>query len=127
MKYLSRAGHEIHVITPRKPVKNVLDYSLCDDIPEDVKIHYTANWGAKGNGVQKIAKTKEVVSSNKSILKISIWKIIKGLNDLLLPYDKQIGWVPFAYLKALKVIRKEKIKIVYITSYPFSAQIVGIW
>ncbi len=127
VKYLSRAGHKVHVITPKKPVKTVLDYSLCDDVPEDVVIHYTASFGLKGSGRDYIAKTKETVSNaKKNFLKAFAWKVFKSINDMIFPYDKQIGWVPFATAKALEVIKKEKIKTVFITSFPFSAQLIGL-
>ncbi|MFO7660534.1 MAG: glycosyltransferase, partial [Candidatus Cloacimonadaceae bacterium] len=40
--------------------------------------------------------------------------------------DKQIGWVPFAFIKAIRVIRKYRIRNIYITASPFSAFICGI-
>ncbi|MDP8231247.1 MAG: glycosyltransferase [Candidatus Zophobacter franzmannii] len=126
VKYLSRAGHEVHVITPRKPVKNILDYSLCDEIPRSVKIHYTANWGIKGKTTQNIAKTKNHVSDTTSIFKKFAWESLKFVNDVLFPFDKQMGWIPFAFSKACHLIKKHNIRNIYITSYPFSAQIIGL-
>ncbi len=127
VKYLSKAGHEVHVITPKKPVKSILDYTLCNDIPKSVIVHYTPSLGIKGKARDAIAKTKDSVKYQEpSLIKSIIWNIIKLVNDFIFPYDKQIGWVPFAIYKASKVIKKERIEKVFITSYPFSAQLIGL-
>lgn len=40
--------------------------------------------------------------------------------------DVQIGWAPFALLKALRICRRDDIKAVYTTSPPESAHLVGL-
>lgn len=53
--------------------------------------------------------------------------LLRYYNSLLvyLP-DKEIGWLPFAILRGLKVIRSEKIDAIYTTSPPHSVHLVGL-
>lgn len=123
VKYLDRALYETFVITPAQPVKSTLDHTLMNDIPSTTKIYRTSNWGFKAKGLDKI---EEIRYSNKTQGKSLKWKVMKLFNDLIFPLDKQFGWIPFAYLKAVKVIKKEKIRNIYITGYPFSALLIGV-
>jgi glycosyltransferase involved in cell wall biosynthesis len=124
LKYLDRAGWQTYVVTPRKPSKTVLDHSLCTDIPAQSRIFYTPSWGLTGAATDKVAELRAKTQPNP--LRQLVWKTLKGINDLIFPLDKQIGWVPFAILKAIYLIRRFQIRNVYITGYPFSAFLVGI-
>lgn len=41
------------------------------------------------------------------------------------PPDKYIGWIPFAYFAAKRIIRREKINAIYTQSYPYSDHLIG--
>lgn len=123
LKYLAQANYETFVITPQEPVKDILDETLLADIPPSSKIFKTKSWGIKAKNLNKIEEVRYSVSQNAKSLK---WKIIKTINDFIFPIDKQIGWVPFAYKEAVSLIEKEKIRNIYITSFPFSAMLVGV-
>ena len=45
-------------------------------------------------------------------------------SDVVFP-DHNVGWVPFCLLKAMSLIKKYKIDLVYITCKPFSSALVG--
>ncbi|MDZ4182487.1 MAG: glycosyltransferase, partial [Candidatus Cloacimonadaceae bacterium] len=130
LKYLSRAGWKCFVVTPGNPPKAVFDYSLLDEIPRSASIHRTFSFGFGGRGVNAVAGIKHGTLSKASLARKALWKgLWKALNlfnSLLFPIDKQIGWVPFAYRKALSLIRSHGIRNVYITAFPFSAFLVGI-
>ncbi len=123
LKYLARMDYQTYVITPKEPVKEVLDESLLSEIPNSTKIYKTESWGIKAKNLTKIDQVRYQSTSKKKSIK---WKILKTINDFLFPIDKQIGWLPFAYSKAVKIIKKEKIKNIYITAYPFSAFLIGL-
>jgi glycosyltransferase involved in cell wall biosynthesis len=125
-KYLSQLGWEVFIVTPRKPTKTVLDYSLTKEIPEEIKVYHTSSLGIKGKSVDKIQNIRQNLSGKKSILKSSIWNVLKLFNEVIFPIDKQIGWVPFAIFKAMSLIKKHKISNIYITAYPFSAFLAGV-
>lgn len=123
LKYLDRASYETFVITPKEPVKGVLDHTLSKDVPAKTKIYHTANWGLKAKRLDKI---EELRYSHENQAKSLKWKIMKFINDLVFPIDKQFGWIPFAYLKAVQVIKAEKVRNIYVTGYPFSALLIGV-
>jgi glycosyltransferase involved in cell wall biosynthesis len=126
LKYLDKAGWDTYVVTPRKPSKNVLDHSLCDEIPNRTKIYWTASIGLSGGSQHKFAKLKYNTQSSSNWLKGFISGILRGLNHLLFPLDKQVGWVPFAMLTSLRLIKSKGIRNIYITAFPYSAFLIGI-
>ncbi|MDP2173079.1 MAG: hypothetical protein Q8J62_04825 [Candidatus Cloacimonadaceae bacterium] len=126
LKYINRAGWQCFVITPGKASKTVIDESLLNEIPSEATIHRTFSLGFGGRSVDQVAELKFSSTSGGSMLKNLFWKALNLLNSLLFPIDKQIGWVPFAYLKALSLIRLHGIRNIYITAFPFSAFLIGI-
>lgn len=126
VKYLSQLNWQTILITPAKPPKNVIDYSLVEEIPKDVKFYYTRSLGFKGKSLDNIEVIRFNLVKKTNSLKPIIWSLIKVVNDFLFPLDKQIGWVPFALVKAIMLIKKHKIRNVYITAYPYSALLIGV-
>ncbi|MFA7057109.1 MAG: hypothetical protein WC155_06055 [Candidatus Cloacimonadales bacterium] len=123
LKYLDRANYETFVITPQEPVKEILDHSLAAEIPASAKVYKTKSLGIRAKNLNMIENIRYKSTQTKKSVK---WTILKNINDLIFPIDKQIGWVPFAYFKAVKVIKSEGIRNVYITGYPFSAFLIGV-
>jgi glycosyltransferase involved in cell wall biosynthesis len=124
LKYLARDGWETYVVAPKRPVNCIFtDTTLEKDIPGNTKVFRTASLGFSEDKLPDIRS--EFAESSKPVNK-AIWKVVKLINDLVLPIDKQMGWVPFALLKSIYVIRKYKIRNIYITAYPFSAFICGV-
>ena len=39
VKYAVKAGWEVHIIAPKKPVRKVVDYSLLQEIPKEAHIY----------------------------------------------------------------------------------------
>jgi glycosyltransferase involved in cell wall biosynthesis len=126
LKYLDRAGWECWVITPKKPPKNVIDQSLCEDIPTKAHIIKTHSWGLTASATDKVADLRAKTAKKQSSLKRLIWYVLKLINDIIFPIDKQIGWTPFALYAAIRTIRKHRLRNVYITGFPFSALLIGI-
>lgn len=126
VKYLSRMGWKVHVITPRIPAKSVLDHSLCSEIPANVVVHHTFSLGFQGKAVDRVAQTKYHGTQSANPLYRLAYKVLSAINHLIFPIDKQIGWLPFAYLEAVGLIRKHGMRNVYITAFPFSAFLIGI-
>ncbi len=127
VKYLVREGWQPFVVTPAKYPKSVFDYSLLNEVPDSVRIFKTPSLGLPAKGVDAIADIRFKMEAQSFSIKGFLWKVTKTINDFLFPLDKQIGWVPFALFKAVKLIRAYHLKNIYITGYPFSAFLVGIW
>ena len=124
LKYLAADGWLCHVVTPKHPPKTVLDESLCAEVPASAIIHKTPSWGFKGKAVDKVAEIR--FQGSQSALKAFIMRFLMVLNHVIFPIDKQIGWAPFAFLYSYWLIKKHKIRNIYITAFPFSAFLVGI-
>lgn len=124
LKYLAAEGWLCHVVTPKHLPKTVLDESLCAEIPASAIIHKTPSWGFKGKAVDKVAEIR--FQGSQSTTKAFIMRFLMALNHVIFPIDKQIGWVPFAFIYSWWLIKKHKIRNVYITAFPFSAFLVGI-
>lgn len=126
VKYLTLAGWKTFVVTPKNPPKAVLDHSLLQDIPDSAEIYKTHSLGISAKKLGQVEDFRQELLLKPQGFKALLWKIIKLPNDLLMPLDKQIGWVPFALFKAIQLINKHKLRNVYITAFPFSAFLIGI-
>ncbi|NQT65925.1 MAG: glycosyltransferase [FCB group bacterium] len=115
VKYLQEFNYRPIVLSPNpKLIRHLVhDYTLVDEIPKETKIYNTfildLNW------IFKI------------LYGFKLKKVVNFLNGNLLFPDYQIQWIPFAKLKIKKIMKKEKIDIVYITSPPYSTQLLGNW
>ena len=114
VKYLSEFHYIPVILTPNpKLVRYVSDYDLIKEIPSRTKIYKSfiidLNWFFK------------------ILYGLKLIKIVNYINGTLLFPDYQIQWLPFAKLKIKKIMKKEKIDIVYITSPPHSIHLLGKW
>jgi glycosyltransferase involved in cell wall biosynthesis len=110
VKYLKKFGWTPSVLTVGKGSSYFLwDYSLLKEVPRDISIHRT--------------KTLEIPKSIARIVYGGLRKL-KLLNLFFIP-DQFVGWLPFAYLKALKMIKKNDYDVIYTTSSPYTSHLVG--
>jgi glycosyltransferase involved in cell wall biosynthesis len=116
LKYLSKDNWQTFIITPNQPVRR-----KNQDL--STKLFKTSSLGICEDNLTEI---RSDLAETTNLLKKSIWKAVKLINDILFPLDKQIGWVPFAVISAIKVINKYKIRNLYITAFPFSAFLCGV-
>jgi len=125
VKYLTEMGWKVWVITPRRLPKGVLDHSLCEEIPASCIIHYTGSLGFGGRATMSVEGIRSTGASQTGMKALAA-QMLMTANHTLFPLDKQIGWVPFAWREAVKLIEKHRLRNVYITGFPFSAFLAGI-
>ena len=112
VKYLGEFGWMPTVLTVKKPVVPAYDHRLKEEIPADVEIVRTASL--------------EITSKAKGFLKGEAGKgILSRICDkirwfVFIP-DTRIGWIPFALLKGLFLIKKKKIDVIFAMGEPFSS------
>jgi len=102
VKYLSRFGYSSIVLAPSMNVVKETDLSLMDDIPDDT----------------------EVVRSINPLFMLehhSLQKLIKGF----LIFDNDLGWLPFGYSKARRILEKERIDAIFSSSPPVVSHIIA--
>ena len=106
VKNLRNFGYEPIVFTREIDSCPLLDYSMLKEIPEDIKI----------------IRTKAYELSEAPL----IFKIIgKVLSKLLIP-DSSVIWAKKSQKALINIIKKENIDIIYTTSAPYSAHLLGL-
>ena len=122
-KYLPAFGWKPSVLTVKEVEYLAKDPSLLEDLPPEVKVIRTGSFDPlrisfilKSFFKKRRQKGKSVKRSTVEKSKLSSW--------LFFP-DSKIGWLPFALFSGLKIIRKERIDLVFTTSPPPSLHLVG--
>ncbi|MCX5998705.1 MAG: glycosyltransferase [Chloroflexi bacterium] len=140
VKYLPSFGWRPIVLTPRHPGYEYLDYSLVEEIPPEAKIYRTASiepypWAttakkrfSSGTPTKGGTTTKKWYSRLVRSIFQAEWRIGRFVarNFVFVP-DYHVGWIPFAVLSGIRIIRKEKIDVIYATGDPWSDFIVGFF
>jgi len=123
VKYLSRMGWDITVVTPKPGEFWISDPSLEEQVPEGVRIIRTGSLSAgrilgklSGRGTGRSAGARS--SGGFAAMR-------KAGEALLLP-DTYIGWKPFAVKAASRLCSEEKFDVLYSTSPPDSTQLAGL-
>ena len=125
-KYLPENDIRLDVLTAQNAPSVGKDLSLLQQVPPSVTVHKT--WTpdlpfALRKGLKKMVAGKASkpgnanAASNTNPGRPNFLKRIVG--DMLLP-DPQVGWLPFAFPAARRIIRNRKIDLVLITVPPFS-------
>lgn len=53
------------------------------------------------------------------------WRVRSMITRWILLVDQEVGWLPFAVTKARTIIEQEKIEVIYSTSAPYTAHLIG--
>ncbi|RMH01178.1 MAG: glycosyltransferase [Chloroflexi bacterium] len=105
VKYLPEFGWQPEILTVQQPVADLRDGSLETDIPPDIVVHRTSglwlpHWFP--------------------------WRLKNYIARWLLVVDQQLGWLPFATREGIKIFQKEGIDVIFTTSAPYTAHLVGL-
>ncbi len=148
IKHLREFRWEPIVLTSQNPYVEAYDYTLLEDIPEGVKIYRAISpdlarivdavydflfrskslKGSEENEKTEPAHVDEI--NNKAADKGSFRKtVLRAVNSFIenwiyLP-DSKISWFPFAFFKAIYIVLKDRPDVIYSTSSPPTAQLVG--
>ena len=63
------------------------------------------------------------ITSNKT----SKQKIFEFIDNYLFIPDSKVRWLPFGFLKSLRVARKERVDYLFSTSYPYTTHLIALW
>lgn len=143
VKYLQDFGWNSVVLT----VKNGFDFNIkpdktyLKDIPVDAQIIRTNsfepwNWywalnnklknkyNQESLNISKSSLDRASLGSERAIKRIAT-KIKNSIIELTSVPDRYIGWLPFALVKALILLKNEDIKVIYSTSPPETCHLIG--
>ena len=126
-KYLPEFGWEPVILTvdPEFAAYPVIDDSLADDLPLNIKVHRTRSidyFSIYKKDKSKIP-TAGFANKNNNSLKDKVVLFIRG--NFFIP-DPRRGWNKYAFKKACELIETEGIKHVITTSPPHSTQLIGL-
>lgn len=132
VKYLPDHNIEPVVLSARNADYPVYDHTLLQQIPNRVRVYrsfifepyslYRRFTGRKKDQSTDIA-TLSFTDDDKNRLgeKISEW-----IRSVFFIPDARIGWLPFAVLKASRVIQREKPDILYSSAPPYTTHLIAL-
>jgi len=113
VKYLSKTNWDPIVFTTYENSYPVIDNSLLIDIPINTKIYRS--------------KTFDINKYRPFFAKIGLGKIHGFLNTLIAIPDAAIFWSFLSRRKIKNIIKIYKPDLIYTTSGPYSAHLLGLW
>ena len=127
-KYLPEFGCRVDVLTARNAPAVGKDASLLKQVPDLVKIHrswtldlpFVVRKTIKRIISGRVPATPENAPSRGVPTAERPSRLKQFVGNLLLP-DPQVGWLPFAFPAARRLIKSRKIDVVLITVPPFSS------
>jgi glycosyltransferase involved in cell wall biosynthesis len=122
-KYLPAFGWKPFVLTVKEVEYLAKDPSLLEDLPPEVRVIRTESFDPLRISFILKSFYKKRRQKDKSIKRSTVKK--SKLSSRLFFPDSKIGWLPFALLSGLKIIRKEGIDLIFTTSPPPSLHLVG--
>ncbi len=128
VKYMRQYGWEPVILTVRDGEYPAIDHTFEQEIPKGIKIYKTGSIQPFSlyrslTGKKKHAKiTNDVFTrKNKNIMdRIAKWIRL----NLFIP-DARIGWYFHAHRQASRIIREEKIDLIFSSSPPHSLQLIA--
>ncbi len=122
--YLPNFGWQAVVLSVKEGYRECLDPTLLNEVSPDTEIYRTRSLEPRRFSlVQKSIAARR--SQQRSWLAQLSIKTLNAIRDLILVPDEQIGWLPFAVVQGLSLARRSDIKIIYSTSMPYTAHLVG--
>jgi glycosyltransferase involved in cell wall biosynthesis len=143
VKYLIRLGWRVHVVSVRDGCYFATDPTLLADIPAEVEVQRCSSMELERLAwVQRLKRRVGPVDiavpgsadhsgaphrtgTLRRLLGHWAHALLRQGRAAVVP-DPQLGWVPFAYRAACKVIESQRIDCVVSTSAPLSAHLVGM-
>ncbi|MFQ5823064.1 MAG: glycosyltransferase [bacterium] len=134
-KYLPNFGWNPIIFTVKNSHYLVMDSTLVDEIPKNLQIVKTsailpARFFRKAMGYSVNKQEKNYQSDSKiTFIKKGILAFLTFFKNifytLLFVPDEYIGWLPFAVLSAVKLIKTSNIGLIFTTSPPNSCHLIG--
>lgn len=121
VKYLPEYGWNAKVITVKPTLYYAHDPQLLSEIPNETVIR-TESLDPLRIAVWLRGNQKNQRNTTGKENKFAHW-----INRWLAFPDSKIGWIPFAYRQAEKMIRENKIPVIITTSPPLSSHFAGLW
>ena len=95
--------------------------------PRESIISLKRNFYKKGKREQDARGEPIILSPVQSRKSNGWWQKLKDIltEEILSFPDNKVGWVPFAYREACKIIKEQGVKVIYSTGSPWSSHLLG--
>ena len=131
VKYLPQFGWQPYVLTAREKDYPLKDNSLIQDIPKTLNIYRTPapdlyqlyeRLGKKSaDSAVDISSLSIKEGAEKNLLK----RVALFIRAAFFIPDARVGWLPFALIKGLQIIHKEKVQFIFVSAPPFTTTLIG--
>jgi len=125
VKYLPQFGWQSFVLTIKPDYFFLQDNKLLKDIPENTKIFRTSCLKPKQKDFSWIKFDIEAKLNRKNKRTSILKSIIKFIEKELTIPDIWIGWFPFALLAGNKIIKQNKIDVIFCSGPAFTSFLIG--
>ncbi|MDX9857811.1 MAG: glycosyltransferase family 4 protein [candidate division Zixibacteria bacterium] len=139
-KYLPQFGWDPVILTVQEAVSFSRDESLLEQLPRDLKVYRSKDaspvtWYEKKTGrgpLEPVAAPTADPSAGKTPATTPVSPSLPGrikgyIRRSLFTPDDNVFWVPYGVSAGLKAIKQERIDVIFTTSPPASAHLVGYW
>jgi Glycosyl transferases group 1 len=126
VKFLPDFGWRPHVVTIKKNMTPI-DHSLTADIPDSASVYEV--FSAEPGNMRAISRKKYQAKHIGKIHYYLLQGLIKVFSIIyyrIVIIDWHDGWVPFGLVKALQIVKKEKIDVIFVDMEPPSSSVIGI-
>jgi glycosyltransferase involved in cell wall biosynthesis len=131
IKYLPQSGWQPTVLTIRAG-EGAQEPKLLEKLPPDVEVVRTGYLRVNGwedstaGAVQSVGGLQSVPDDRQPRFDRCLRSIAQLVRSILYFPDDTVGWVPFALAKAIQLHHRQPFDLVYTTSPPRSALIIGL-
>ncbi len=131
VKYLPEFGWHPVVLTARGKDYLLRDDSLMDEIDPSIPVYrvpaidlYDLYLRCTQKG-EKGAPDLSAIAAGEKQIEGALHRLALLVRACLFIPDARIGWLPHAVIRARSIIKKEKIKIIFASSPPFTTALIG--
>lgn len=131
-KYLPQFGWQPHILTLRESYYGTVDQRQADGAVPVSRTRYFRNPNHYYRAVKRMVvgdRAGEPASSSQQAAHGPPPKLglVDWINALIVFPDEHAGWIPFALIKASRLVRDSNIDCVFTTGPPHSTHLVGAW
>lgn len=125
VKYLSKYNWQSVVLTAPENSYTLRDNKFIHELPNDLKIIRVRPLISKKKADQFRKDSLKGIVANSENIKGIRNKVLWKLKEWLMIPDVQVTWIPFALPRALRAIRKYKIRVIWTKCPPYSMLVLG--
>jgi glycosyltransferase involved in cell wall biosynthesis len=124
VKFLPEFGWQPFVLTVKRPQVPEYDEQLLREISTDIKVVRTNSL----EPTNRMRSLLNITAANKRLSKILqiLIKICTKIKYFIFLPDTRTGWIPFCVFHGWRIVRSEKIDIIFASAEPFSSFIAAV-